>query len=111
MIIICGADVDSISFLESGVNCWIGGIANLLPAAHVAMLDADKRSTVYSQILPTLRFIESGDYNAKVKAGMALRGLIVGAPRSPLAAINAETAELLSNALDQAGEWAPTLQS
>ncbi len=108
--IICGADVDSITFLDRGVNCWIGGIANLLPAAHVAMLDADKRSTVYSQILPALRFIESGDYNAKVKAGMALRGLIVGAPRSPLAAINAETAELLSEALDQAGEWAPALQ-
>ena len=109
LAIVCGADVDSLTFLDAGVTCWIGGIANLLPAAHVAMLDADKRATVYSEILPVLEFIESGDYNAKIKAGMGLRGLTVGPPRAPLAQVDAAVLEALATALDTAGPWAPPL--
>jgi 4-hydroxy-tetrahydrodipicolinate synthase len=106
LAIVCGADVDSLTFLDAGVTCWIGGIANLLPAAHVAMLDADKRATVYSEVLPVLEFIESGDYNAKIKAGMGLRGLSVGPPRAPLAQVDAAVLEALATALDAAGPWA-----
>jgi 4-hydroxy-tetrahydrodipicolinate synthase len=109
LAIVCGADVDSLTFLDAGVTCWIGGIANLLPAAHVAMLDADKRATVYSEVLPVLEFIESGDYNAKIKAGMGLRGLSVGPPRAPLAQVDAAVLEALATALDAAGPWAPPL--
>jgi len=76
--IVCGADLDSPAFLEAGVHCWIGGIANLLPAAHVAMLDPDLRPEVFAAIAPILGFIESGKYNAKIKAGMNSLGAQVG---------------------------------
>jgi 4-hydroxy-tetrahydrodipicolinate synthase len=109
LAIVCGADVASVAFLDAGVTCWIGGIANLLPAAHVAMLDPAQRNAVYSEILPTLEFIESGDYNAKVKAGMALRGLSVGPPRAPLADVTPVVRDELGSVLDSAGPWAPPL--
>ena len=105
----CGADVASVSFLDAGITCWIGGIANLLPTAHVAMLDPSQRQTVYSAILPTLEFIESGDYNAKIKASMALRGLNVGSPRAPLTQVAPDVVAALAAALDSAGTWAPML--
>jgi 4-hydroxy-tetrahydrodipicolinate synthase len=109
LTIVCGADVASVAFLNAGVTCWIGGVANLLPAAHVAMLDPLQRQTVYSAILPTLEFIESGDYNAKIKAGMALRGLNVGSPRAPLTQVSPDVVTALAAALDSAGTWAPML--
>ncbi len=109
LMIVCGADVASVAFLDAGVTCWIGGIANLLPAAHVAMLDPLQRQAVYSAILPTLEFIESGNYNAKIKAGMALRGLNVGSPRAPLSAVSPEVSADLAAVLDRAGIWAPML--
>lgn len=111
LTVVCGADVDSITFLDAGVGCWIGGIANLLPAAHVAMMDPAQRPGVYSAIRPVLEFIESGDYNAKIKAGMGLRGLSVGPPRAPIAPVTSEVTESLEAALDTAGSWAPSLVS
>ena len=111
LTVVCGADVDSITFLDAGVGCWIGGIANLLPAAHVAMMDPAQRPGVYSAIRPVLEFIESGDYNAKIKAGMGLRGLPVGPPRAPIAPVTSEVTESLEAALDTAGSWAPSLVS
>ena len=107
--VICGADAAAPVFLDAGVRCWIGGIANLLPAAHVAMLDPDLRTDVHSSILPVLEFIESGRYNAKVKAGMALRGLDVGVPRAPLASLDDATRAELEMLLEAAASWAPDL--
>jgi 4-hydroxy-tetrahydrodipicolinate synthase len=109
LTIVCGSDVESLSFLNAGVTCWIGGIANLLPEAHVAMLDPSQRQTVYSAILPTLELIESGDYNAKIKAGMALRGLSTGSPRAPLTTVSPKVVAALAASLDSAGTWAPML--
>jgi 4-hydroxy-tetrahydrodipicolinate synthase len=109
--VICGADAAAPVFLDAGVRCWIGGIANLLPAAHVAMLDPTCRTEVYSSILPILEFIEAGRYNAKVKAGMALRGLDVGVPRAPLAAMDGATKAELESLLAAAGSWAPDLMA
>ena len=107
--IVCGADLDSPTFLDAGVNCWIGGMANLLPAAHVAMLDATQRGAVFAAISPILGFIESGDYNAKVKAGMNALGAHVGAPRAPLESFETNASGLaeLTSLLANAGKWAP----
>ena len=55
------------------------------------------------------KFIEAGQYNAKVKAGMALRGLDVGEPRGPMTAIDDVTRDELDALLDAAGDWAPAL--
>ena len=107
--VVCGADAAAPTFLDAGVRCWIGGIANLLPAAHVAMLDPATRAAVHAAILPVLEFIESGRYISKVKAGMAMRGLDVGLPRGPLSELDGEDARVLAELLDKAGPWAPML--
>jgi 4-hydroxy-tetrahydrodipicolinate synthase len=110
LAIVCGADLDSPAFLDTGVNCWIGGIANLLPKAHVAMLDPSHRDEVFAAISPILGFIESGNYNAKIKAGMNALGAHVGAPRGPIESFEAHESGLteLRSLLVNAGEWAPT---
>jgi 4-hydroxy-tetrahydrodipicolinate synthase len=107
--IVCGADAAAPVFFDAGVRCWIGGVANLLPTAHLAMLDPTTRSEAYAAIVPILEFIESGRYNAKIKAGMTMRGLDVGIPRAPLAAVEAATSAELAELLDAAGTWAPAL--
>ena len=107
--VVCGADAAAPTFLDAGVRCWIGGIANLLPAAHVAMLDPDNRAAVHAAVLPVLEFIESGRYISKVKAGMAMRGLAVGQPRGPLSELDSQDARVLAELLDRAGPWAPML--
>lgn len=107
--IVCGADADAPTFFEAGSRCWIGGIANLLPAAHVAMLDPRARPQVLAAIDPVLRYIESGRYISKIKAGMALRGVDVGVPRRPLSPLDDATVSELAAVLDGAGSWAPRL--
>ncbi len=110
LAIVCGADLDSPAFLDAGVKCWIGGIANLLPTAHVAMLDPSHRGEAFAAISPILKFIESGNYNAKIKAGMNSLGAHVGAPRAPLESFESNPSSMaeLKSLLSSAGKWAPT---
>ena len=110
LAIVCGADLDSPVFLDAGAQCWIGGIANLLPAAHVAMLDPLQRAEVFAAISPILGFIESGNYNAKIKAGMNFLDANVGAPRAPIGSFTSNESGLaeLTSLLTTAGKWAPT---
>jgi 4-hydroxy-tetrahydrodipicolinate synthase len=110
LAIVCGADLDSPVFLDAGVKCWIGGIANLLPAAHVAMLDPRQRAEVFAAISPVLGFIESGNYNAKIKAGMNALGAHVGAPRAPIGSFTSNESGMaeLTSLLTNARKWAPT---
>lgn len=111
--VVCGADAAAPEFFDAGIRCWIGGIANLLPQAHVAIsdaaLDAPQRHEVHAAILPILDFIESGRYISKIKAGMAMRGLDIGAPRAPLATLEPVAGQTLEALLDAAGPWAPSL--
>jgi len=109
--VVCGADDAAPVFLDAGVRCWIGGIANLLPRAHVAMLDPQQRASVHAAITPVLSFIESGRYIAKIKAGMGMRGLALGAPRAPIARLDNDDARVLFDRLESAGSWAPPLNS
>jgi 4-hydroxy-tetrahydrodipicolinate synthase len=110
LAIVCGADLDSPTFFDAGVKCWIGGIANLLPAAHVAMLDPHQRAEVFAAISPVLGFIESGNYNAKIKAGMNALGAHVGAPRAPIGSFESHESGMaeLTSLLANAQKWAPT---
>lgn len=108
--VICGVDARAPLFLDTGVECWIGGIANLLPAAHVAMMTRESRADAYAAVLPVLEFIESGNYISTIKAGMGLRGRTVGEPRLPLAPIDGASTAHLRTLLDAAGLWAPSLR-
>jgi 4-hydroxy-tetrahydrodipicolinate synthase len=111
MDVICGADAAAPVFFDAGVRCWIGGVANALPRAHVAMLDPEQRAVVHAAVVPLLEFIEEGDYIAKIKAVMGMRGLAVGIPRAPLTPLATDELDQLSALLDGAGEWAPPLEA
>ena len=107
--VVCGSDAAAVAFIDSGARCWIGGAANVLPRAHVAMLDVQLRYEVAEAIRPILSFIEDGGYIAKVKAGMGLLGIAVGNPRAPLAPLDESGTEQLNALLGQAGSWSPPL--
>lgn len=109
LTVVCGVDARASYFLDAGVDWWIGGIANLLPAAHVAILDTATRAEAYAAVLPILEFIEAGNYISTIKAGMSLRGLDVGVPRRPLTPIDDAARARLGELLDAAGPWAPSL--
>jgi 4-hydroxy-tetrahydrodipicolinate synthase len=55
-------------------------------------------------MLPVLQFILKGGLPTTVKAGLALRGLPVGAPRPPLAPLAAPEVAVLRALLAEAGE-------
>jgi 4-hydroxy-tetrahydrodipicolinate synthase len=91
--VICGADDHAADHLFWGVRSWLAGTANVLPAEHVAVVEAANRGDIgharalFAEILPWIQWMESGSYNAKVKAGMCRRGLEVGTVRPPLLAL------------------------
>lgn len=107
--VVCGADAAAPVFFDAGVQCWIGGVANVLPAAHVAMLDPQQRSQVHAAVVPLLEYIEDGNYIAKVKAAMTMLGLAVGVPRAPMASLTESDVDHLAALLEAADPWAPTL--
>lgn len=109
MDVVCGADAAAPVFFDAGVRCWIGGVANALPGAHVAMLDPGQRAQVHAAIVPLLEFIEGGDYIAKIKATMTMLGLPVGVPRAPLTPLAEDELDHLAELLKAAEEWAPSL--
>lgn len=106
---VCGADVDSIVFMEAGVKSWIAGIANALPKAHLGIMDPNTRIAAHSAIKPLFEYIESGQYINKTKALMGILGVPANFLRGPLKSISAEQTNKLRELVDAAGEWAPKL--
>ncbi|MGB7983125.1 MAG: aldehyde dehydrogenase family protein, partial [Candidatus Nanopelagicales bacterium] len=103
--IICGADAIAMRYFELGVDTWIGGAANALPAEHVALLDAalagdtDAAWAWQKQLMPILRSVERTHYVAKVRHALELRGIPVGPPRQPLAAVGESEAHEVASRL------------
>ena len=93
LALISGSDTLAMHYFAAGARCWIAGFANVLPAEHVAMCAAAANGdlaagwAIQQQLAPILANVESGCYNAKVKAGLQLRGIDVGPPRPPMAAL------------------------
>lgn len=107
--IVCGADADSIYFMDRGVTSWIGGMANALPKAHAGIMAADTRAAAYAAVHPILEYIESGRYIAKTKALIGILGFPTPHVRGPLLpATPVEIAEL-ERLVAAAGQWAPRL--
>jgi 4-hydroxy-tetrahydrodipicolinate synthase len=96
LTVICGADDHAADHLFWGVRSWLAGTANVLPAEHVAVVDAANRGdlprarALFAEILPWIQWMESGGYNAKVKAGLSRRGIDVGTVRPPLLPLPAD---------------------
>ncbi len=106
---VCGADVDSVVFMEAGVKSWIAGIANALPKAHLGIMNPQTRSEAHSAIKPLFEYIESGQYINKTKALMGILGLPSNYLRGPLKPLGSAQTDKLRELAAQAGQWAPNL--
>jgi 4-hydroxy-tetrahydrodipicolinate synthase len=93
--VFCGCDTLALESLVVGAIGWVGGVVNVLPAAHVQLLTAvasedyaTARECFYD-MLPVLELMEGGGkYTQYVKAACQLMGHDVGSPRPPLAVPN-----------------------
>ena len=92
LTVFCGCDTAALESFLLGATGWVGGVVNVLPAAHAELfelavkqqdfLTAKKR---YYELLPVLSMMEGGGkYTQFVKAGCAAMGKPVGPPRRPL---------------------------
>ncbi|CAB4339458.1 unannotated protein [freshwater metagenome] len=107
--IVCGADADCTTFMNAGVTSWIGGMANALPKAHSAIINADTREAAFNAVHPILEYIESGRYIAKTKALVSILGFETKAVRGPLQPATSQEIAELERLVEQAGEWVPRL--
>jgi gamma-glutamyl-gamma-aminobutyraldehyde dehydrogenase len=103
--IVCGSDTLAMRYFEKGVDSWIAGIANALPAEHVALLeaalagDSQQAWSRQKQLMPLARSCERVHYTPKVRHALALRGVAVGGPRPPLEAVSASEAQEVATRL------------
>lgn len=106
LAVISGSDTMAMHFFAAGCDSWIAGFANVLPAEHVAILEAANRGDLDAgwaeqrRLEPLLTDVESGRYTAKARAGLELRGVPVGPPRPPLLPLSPNELESLRAHLD-----------
>ena len=103
--IMCGTDDQAFDYMMWGVRSWLAGPANVFPAEHVRFVEAmlagrhQLGRDLYAAMLPYIQHLETGNYNAKVKAGMSHRGVAAGTVRRPMTPLteteNAELAALI----------------
>jgi 4-hydroxy-tetrahydrodipicolinate synthase len=89
--VICGAPTATLESLALGCASWITGILNVIPRAGgeltKAVEDRDlalARRITFERILPLVEILErTSNPTGTIKAGVRLRGIDVGVPRSP----------------------------
>jgi len=105
--VICGTDDQAFDYMMWGVRSWLAGTANVLPAQHVqfteSMLRGDHELArrQYTAILPVIQHIEAGNYNSKVKAGLAHLGLAAGTVRRPLTPLGSAERDRIGSLIDE----------
>jgi 4-hydroxy-tetrahydrodipicolinate synthase len=88
--IMCGSDDQAADYFAWGVRSWLAGTANVLPAHHVAIMNAANAGDMaaaragFEAILPWVQHMEEGQYNQKVKVGLRMQGIDLGAVRQPI---------------------------
>ena len=107
--LVCGADEQIVDFMTWGSQCWIGGIANVLPRQHVEVVEAVRAGDVAGalatlrKVQPFIAYVEAGLYTQKVKYALEVAGYPVGPCRAPLmplpADVQAETRRLYEEAV------------
>lgn len=102
-----GSNPLALEALCAGASGWCTAAPNLLgalPKELYTLVKAGKlqaaQDCFYRQ-LPILSFIVAGGLPKTVKAGLALKGLDVGAPRKPLTAANEQDQATLTRLLNQ----------
>jgi 4-hydroxy-tetrahydrodipicolinate synthase len=104
--VVCGSDDQAVDYFQWGVRSWLAGTANVLPAQHVAVMDAANRGDLadavrqFEVLLPWIQDMESGSYNQKAKLGLTHLGVPAGDVRQPLLPMDDETAAPFLAALD-----------
>lgn len=106
---VCGADVDSITFFNSGATSWIAGAGNALPKAHLGIINPETRDEAYAAVKPLLEFVESGRYISKTKALMTVLGVPSNNARRPLKPYLESELDEMRELVAAAGDWAPSL--
>ncbi len=98
--VMCGTDDQAFDYMAWGVRSWLAGPANVLPDQHVRFVETMLRGdhelgrAMYSELLPFIQELETGNYNSKVKAGMVQLGAPAGTVRRPMTPlVDAERAE------------------
>jgi 4-hydroxy-tetrahydrodipicolinate synthase len=96
--IVCGADDQAFEYFAWGVQSWVAGASNFLPAEHVALYDACVRRKdlalgreIMRALLPLFMLMEQGGkYIQYTKYGCELAGVSVGQTRPPLMPLDRE---------------------
>jgi 4-hydroxy-tetrahydrodipicolinate synthase len=106
--IMCGSDDQAVDYFAWGVRSWLAGTSNVLPEAHVAVVDSANAGDIaearriFDGLLPWIQTMEAGAYNQKAKLGLAHLGLDCGGVRQPLLPLDAAAAADLLALLDDA---------
>ncbi len=106
--VFCGCDTLALESLIVGAIGWVGGVVNVVPAAHVRLFAAVQSGDLaaarecFYGMLPLLELMEGGGkYTQYVKAACRLAGHDVGPPRAPLCEPADQELDLLRAALDR----------
>lgn len=108
LTIMCGSDDQAADYFNWGVRSWLAGTANVLPAEHVAIMNAalagdlNLSRDLFDKILPWVQVMESGSYNQKAKLGVGHFGIDCGPVRQPLLPLDPAVAEEFLGSLKNA---------
>jgi len=113
--VLCGCDTLPMEMFAVGVKAWVAAPSNIIPAQCVELFElmvekpnVSRARELYFRLLPLFSVLEeSGQYVQLIKAGLALRGMPVGAPRPPLLPIDPEQVEQVRSILANILVWAP----
>lgn len=104
-----GADPTTVFALMAGAHGTIWGGANYMPKECVQLYeliasgDYNAAMNLWATMIPSLLYIWSGNYIAKVKAASRMRGFGAGGVRRPLTPLSAEEEKTLSSAIQSLG--------
>ncbi|MER5867203.1 dihydrodipicolinate synthase family protein [Kitasatospora sp. NPDC002040] len=100
-----GSNTLALEAFAAGASGWCTAAASLIPELVLELYRAvrlgelDTAREVFYRQLPVLQFLMRGGLPTTVKAGLALRGLDVGAPRRPLLPLDGVRTEELAGLL------------
>ena len=104
-----GCDTTTVFAFIAGAQGCIWGGANYMPRESVQLFeqaasgDIAGAMALWSRMIPSLLFIWSGNYVAKVKAACRQRGYDGGSVRAPLQEISSDEARTLASCLEPLG--------
>ena len=105
--LICGADDQAFEYFAWGVEAWICGAANPVPAENAAVIDLalsgkfNQARHSMQKLMPFVKSLEGGKYIQKTKYAMELVGLPCGSARAPLLSLTEEESSELKTIVNQ----------